>query len=124
MADSTDGIGWLNRRWFEYTGVTFDASRGWGWLELAHPEHAERVELKLRSSFTSGEDWEDTFPLRGADGAYRWFISRAVPLRDDNGAVAKWYGTSTDISAQIRTEDELRQTTRRKDALQIGRAHI
>src|SRR5688500_16572988 len=67
MARSTDGVWWLNRRWFEYTGASVEASRGWGWVQLAHPDHADRVVPKLHSSFAAGENWEDTFPLRGAD---------------------------------------------------------
>lgn len=123
MSDSTGAVVWLNRRWFEYTGATSETSLGWGWLQLAHPEHSARVLAKLRRVFAAGDEWEDTFPLRGADGAYRWFLSRAVPVRGHSGAVVGWYGTSTDISAQVSVEEELRQAARRTDALLAWLGH-
>ncbi len=122
MARGADGIQWFNRRWFDYTGATLEACRGWGWLQLAHPDHTARVVPKWQSSLAAEESWEDTFPLRGADGTYRWFISRAAPHRDDQGAVI-WYGTSTDIDHQIRVEDDLRQAARRRDALLAWLGH-
>ena len=123
MSDSTGAVVWLNRRWSEYTGAPSRTLLGWGWLELAHPEHSARVLAGLGRAFAAGDDWEDTYPLRGADGAYRWFLSRAVAVRGDSGAVVRWYGTSTDISAQIRVEEQLRQAARRKDALLAWLGH-
>ena len=123
LMDPAGSVYWLNRRWYEYTGTRADESRGWEWLRLVRPDHAERVETRLRGSVCSGEDWEDTFPLRGADGAYRWFLSRAVSVRDDRGAIGGWCGTSTDITGRIRMEDDLREGARRKDALLAWLGH-
>ena len=123
MADHTGWTYWHNRRWFEYAGTTPEASRGWGWLQRAQPDYAERVTMKLRDAFAAGEAWEDTFPLRGRDDSYRWFLSRAVPVQDDDGTVLRWYGTSTDVSNQIRVEDDLREAARRKDALLAWLGH-
>ncbi|GAB3550621.1 hypothetical protein GCM10027343_33870 [Noviherbaspirillum agri] len=109
MADGEGSIFWYNRRWFEYTGTTLDEMRGWGWTKMHHPEHVERVVAKISDCFSSGKRWEDCFPLRGADGRYRWFLSRAVPERDSAGRVVRWFGTNTDITAQRETEDELRK---------------
>jgi len=122
MSDSTGAVVWLNRRWCAFTGIPSETLLGWGWLELAHPEHSARVLANLRRAVAAGDEWEDTFPLRGADGGYRWFLSRAVAVRGDSGA-ARWYGTSTDISARISVEDELRQAARRKDALLAWLGH-
>lgn len=71
---------------------------GWGWREVHHPEHVDRVVERIRHSWETGEAWEDTFPLRGGDGRYRWFLSRAQPIRDADGNVVRWFGTNTDIT--------------------------
>jgi PAS domain S-box-containing protein len=122
MADATGSVYWHNRRWHEFTGAAVTASRGWDWLQFVQPEHAQRVETHLRASLAAGEQWEDTFPLRATDGACRWFLGRAVPERDENGIV-RWYGTSTDITARVRVEDDLREAVRRKDALLAWLGH-
>ncbi|MCA1481026.1 PAS domain-containing protein, partial [Bradyrhizobium sp. NBAIM08] len=58
----------------------------------------ERVLARVQRSAEAGELWEDTFPLRGKDGQYRWFLSRAVPIRDEQGNVVRWFGTNTDVT--------------------------
>jgi PAS domain S-box-containing protein len=123
MADRTGSVYWHNRRWHEYTGASARASRGWSWLQFVQPDHAERVETGLRSAIAAGIDWEDTFLLRGADGAPQWFLSRAVPLRDDRGAIVQWCGTSTNVTGRVRVEDDLRAAARRKDALLAWLGH-
>jgi PAS domain S-box-containing protein len=108
MAKADGWIFWYNQRWYECTGTTIEEMRGWGWQKVHHPEHVARVVERIRHSFETGEPWEDTFPLRGKDGQYRWFLSRALPIRDTGGRIVRWFGTSTDISEQRRTEDALR----------------
>lgn len=98
MADETGAIFWYNQRWFEYTGTTFDEVKGWGWQTVHHPEHVRRVVEKIRHHFETGEIWEDTFPIRGKDGRYRWFLSRALPIRNEDGKVVRWFGTNTDVT--------------------------
>ncbi|MEG4503933.1 PAS domain S-box protein [Microcoleus sp. F6_B4] len=98
MTDATGSIFWYNQRWFDYTGTTLEEMQGWGWQQVHHPEHLDRVVEKFRRCIETGELWEDTFPLRGKDGSYRWFLSRAVPIRDDGGKVLRWCGTNTDIT--------------------------
>jgi PAS domain S-box-containing protein len=122
VADGTGAIVWHNRRWFEYTLAPIEDSLGWAWLKLVHPEHAERVTAGWRRSCATGEPWEDTFPLRGANGAYRWFITRAVPVREVD-AVTNWCGTSTDINTLIDSENAVRVAARRKDALLAWLGH-
>ena len=98
MADEKGNIFWYNDRWFDYTGTTLPEMTGWGWQKVHHPDHVQRVVKKIRRCFETGEIWEDTFPLRGRDGSYRMFLSRAVPIRDSKGKVLRWFGTNTDIS--------------------------
>ena len=98
MADEKGSIFWYNDRWFEYTGTTLEEMSGWGWQKVHHPDHVQRVVEKISKCFQTGDIWEDTFPLRGADGNYRTFLSRAVPIRDSAGKVLRWFGTNTDIS--------------------------
>ncbi|MCJ8158207.1 hybrid sensor histidine kinase/response regulator [Sphingomonas sp. LaA6.9] len=99
---------WFNRRWHEYTGKSYGEVKGWGWLQVHHPDHVGRVESGLRKCLASGEPWEDTFPLRAADGSYRWFLARAFPVRDEQGVIRRWFGTDTDVHRQIEAEQALR----------------
>lgn len=110
ITDSSGSIVWYNRRWFEYTGTTFEQMRGWGWQAVHHPEHVDRVTEKYKQALATGEPWEDIFPLLGEDGNYRWFLSRATPILDESGKVARWFGTNTDISQQRDTEERLRRS--------------
>jgi PAS domain S-box-containing protein len=105
MADEKGWIYWFNRRWYEYTGTSFDEVEGWGWRKVHHPDHIAGVVEKIQRSWKTGEPWEDTFPLRGADGQYRWFLSRADPLHDAEGRVTRWFGTNTDITEKQRLEE-------------------
>ena len=108
MADASGWIFWYNRRWYEYTGTTFEQMQGWGWQSVHHPDHVDRVVTRIRRSFETGDVWEDTFPLRGKDGEYRWFLSRAMPIRDADGRIVRWFGTNTDITERLEFEERLR----------------
>jgi PAS domain S-box-containing protein len=98
MAEANGYTFWYNARWFDYTGTTLKEMQGWGWQKLLHPDHVQRVVDKIKQCFGTGKVWEDTFPLRGRDGTYRLFLSRAVPIRDADGKLLRWFGTNTDIS--------------------------
>jgi PAS domain S-box-containing protein len=98
MADEKGSIFWYNDRWFDFTGTNLEEMSGWGWQKVHHPDHVQRVVEKISKCFQTGDIWEDTFPLRGRDGIYRTFLSRAVPIRDSAGKVLRWFGTNTDIS--------------------------
>ncbi len=100
IAQADGAIYWYNKRWFEFTGTTLDEMKGWGWKAVHHQDHVDRVHDRFVEAIRNGERWEDIFPLRGADGNYRWFLSRARPIRDDSGKVAFWFGTNTDITEQ------------------------
>lgn len=105
MARPDGFIFWYNRRWFDYTGTTLEDMQGWGWRKVQHPEHVERVVARIQRSWDTGEPWEDTFPLRGADGQYRWFLSRARPIADAAGRIVLWFGTNTDVTEQRQAEE-------------------
>lgn len=131
MADENGWIYWYNRRWYEYTGTTHEQMEGWGWRKVHHPDHVDRVVERIQHSWGTGEPWEDTFPLRSADGRYRWFLSRAVPLRDSEGRIVRWFGTNTDITEQQEREDfqklllhEVSHRVKNSLALVAGLLHV
>lgn len=115
MADATGWLFWYNRRWFEYTGTTLDQMQGWGWQQVHHPEHLARVVEHFRHSLITGEAWEDTFPLRGRDGTYRWFLSRAIPIADAQGQIFRWFGTNTDITELKQAQAALEERNQELD---------
>ena len=108
-ADHAGSVYWFNQRWYDYTGTRLAEVEGWKWRKVHHPDHVDRVVEGLHNSFASGTPWEDTFPLRGKDGTYGWFLSRALPIRDDAGNVVRWFGTHTDVTKQIEAERALRE---------------
>jgi PAS domain S-box-containing protein len=75
---------------------------------MHHPDHVDRVVNRLRQCFETGSPWEDTFPLRGRDGSYRWFLSRALPIHNEAGDLIRWFGTLTDVTEQFEAEKALR----------------
>jgi len=95
----------VNKGWVDYTGLTVEQAAGSGWQEAVHPEDRKRVVAKWESALASGEpmDYEARF-RRAADGQYRWFVVRVVPLRDKRGKIVKWSGTATDIEDRKRAE--------------------
>ncbi len=110
MANAEGDLFWYNRRWYEYTGTTIEQMRGWGWQALHDPELLPRVIERYRQSLSSGEPFAMTFPLRGADGTFRSFLTLALPVRDASGKIVRWFGTNTDIEEQRRTEEAMRQS--------------
>lgn len=129
MARPDGWIFWYNKRWFDYTGAAFEEMQGWGWRKVHHQDHVERVVAKIANAFETGEPWEDLFPLRGRDGVYRWFLSRALPIRDEKGAVLRWFGTNTDVTDQKDAEEKqallMREIDHRaKNALAVAQAVV
>jgi len=108
MADGEGNIFWYNDRWYDYTGTTLEEMKGWGWQKVHHPDEVDRVVERIKVAFATGEPWEDTFPLRSKTGEYRWFLSRALPITDEEGRVVRWFGTNTDITEQRELEQALR----------------
>ncbi|PWS36656.1 hypothetical protein DFH01_16085 [Falsiroseomonas bella] len=110
MARPDGWIFWFNRRWFDYTGTTLAEMEGQGWRNVHHPDHVEHVVARLSRAWEGGHPWEDTFPLRAKDGGYRWFLSRAMPVRDGEGQIALWFGTHTDVTEQRAAQAALRES--------------
>jgi PAS domain S-box-containing protein len=93
-------LDWYNARWYEYTGQTREEAAGWGWQAVHHPVDLPGVMEAWPGSIASGEPFEMEFRLRRADGVFRWFLTRAIPVRDAAGAIVRWYGSNTDIDAE------------------------
>jgi PAS domain S-box-containing protein len=108
MADAQGSIFWYNQRWYDFICISPGEMPTWGWRGVQHPDYADRVLQLIEKSQRAGEPWEDTFPLLGKEGKYRWFLSRAVPIFDSQGSLVRWFGTSTDISTQISAEEQIR----------------
>ena len=122
-AGSDGQVHWFNENWFRYTGTTLEEMRGTGWHKVHHPEHAERVIEKFTRHVQQGLDWEDTFPLRGQDGSYRWFLSRMKCIRDSSGKVVRIFGTNTDISGQQAVETQLRRANQDLESFAYSASH-
>ncbi len=120
MADREGYIFWYNDRWYDYTGTTLEEMQGWGWQKVHHPDEVGRVVERIKVAFNTGEPWEDTFPLRSKSGEYRWFLSRALPIKDAEGRVVRWFGTNTDVTEQRELEQALRES---RDQLEQKVAH-
>ncbi len=100
----------FNRRWREYTGLALEQAQGDGWRAILHPEDRDAAVAAWEHAIRAGEPYEIQARFREeATGAYRWFLSRALPLRDRRGRVTQWIGTSTDIDAQKQVEEALRE---------------
>jgi PAS domain S-box-containing protein len=123
MARPDGHIFWYNRRWYEYTGTTPEQMAGWGWRTVHDPAVLPQVQERWKRSIATGEPFDMVFPLKGADGGFRPFLTRVMPLKDDTGRVVQWFGTNTDISEQKRAEDALREEARRKDRFISMLAH-
>ena len=110
MGEPNGDLFWYNRRWYEFTGTTPEQVAGWGWKSVHDPQVLPEVIMKWQAAIVTGETFQMVFPLRGADGEYRQFLTVAMPVRDARGRVVRWFGTNTDITEQRRSEDALRQT--------------
>ncbi len=112
MAEPDGTIFWYNRQWFDYTGTTLEEMRGWGWQKVHDPEILPSVLERWQESIRTGNPFDMKFPLRGADGVFRWFLTRVNPVLDSAGRVARWFGTNTDVDQVKRAEDALREESR------------
>lgn len=113
MANPDGEIHWYNDRWYAYTGATPESVKGRGWQSVHDPRMLPAVTEKWKASIATGEPFEMTFPLRGADGEFRPFFSRALPLRDAAGRIVQWFGTNTDVSPLERAEKAVRESEER-----------
>src|SRR5271156_5830248 len=114
-------LDYFNKPWLEYLGVTLDKVAGWNWTNFIHPEDLDGIVTEWRASLASGEIFEYETRVRRADGQYRWMYHRKVPLRDADGNIVKWYGSSLDIDERKTTEEQLRRNT---EALQRSEFYL
>ncbi|NJR26454.1 MAG: PAS domain S-box protein [Richelia sp. CSU_2_1] len=97
------GVDYFNQRWFEYTGLTLAETQGWGWQPVLHPDDVQNCLERWNNSVQTGGIYEVEYRFkRGVDGAYRWHLGRALPVRDATGKIIKWFGTCTDIDDRHR----------------------
>jgi PAS domain S-box-containing protein len=107
LPDGSDDF--VNKNWVEYTNLSVDEAKGFGWLRAIHPDDAPQLLARWRAATTTATTYECESRVRRFDGEYRWFLSRAVPLRDKSGKVVKWYGTNVDIEDRKRAEARISQ---------------
>ena len=100
---------YLSRQWVDYTGMPDTGQLSWGWLEQIHPDDRERVREAWRATIKQSANLEIEARIRSASGAYRWFQTRGSPIRDERGAIVKWYGTSTDVD-DLKTAAQLQSS--------------
>ena len=98
-----------NKRWYEFTGMDYEQTKNQGWSQLLHPDDAPRTWNVWKESLDTGKPYEIEYRMRRQDGVYRWLLARAMPLRDENGNIIKWFGTCTDIHDQKVMSDVLEQ---------------
>ena len=108
MAESDGHIFWFNKRWYEFTGFSDDDPIESNRRQVVHPDYRKQVVAKYNAAIAAGEDYEDTFPMRGKDGEYCWFLSRAQPIRNERGHIVRWFGTNTDITEQREQSEQIR----------------
>ena len=108
-----DGLNvYFNRQWVDYTGLTLEQSYGRGWNTPFHPDDKAAAWAVWNHAVETGDDYRVDCRLRAADGTYRWFLVKGIPVRDDKGAIVEWFGTCTDIDDLIKAE------TARAEAMQ------
>ena len=123
MAHGDGHIFWYNQRWYTYTGTTPEQMEGWGWQSVHDPRTLPKVLERWKESISTTEPFDMVFPLRGADGVFRSFLTRIMPIKDAEGRVVRWFGTNTDIT-ELRDAQEALRTT--EERLRMGQwaAHI
>ena len=100
-------IFWYNQRWYDYTGTTPEQMEGWGWQSVHDPKVLPEVTARWKTAIATGEPFDMEFPLLGADKIFRPFLTRVLPVKDEQGRVIQWFGTNTDLSERKRAEEEL-----------------
>ena len=115
-ADPDGRFDYYNRRWYQYTGRPEGIAGDESWTDVIHPEDQQRCLERWRSATRSGDPYEIEYRLRERTGVYHWFLRRALPVRDPQGRITRWYGTCTDIDTVKKTEAGLRRANVETDA--------
>ncbi|WLI89084.1 PAS domain-containing protein [Massilia sp. R2A-15] len=123
MAESDGIVHWYNDRWLEFAGTSHEEMMERGWMSIVHPDDVEALTSQWRHSAETGALYEATGRLRSVSGAYHTFFIRAAALRDEAGAIVRWFGTNTDVTPLHTAQDKLRAADRRKDEFLAMLAH-
>lgn len=123
IANADGYIFWYNDRWYDYSGTTPEQMEGWGWQSVHDPEALPDVMKKWKASIETGAPFEMIFPLRGKDGIYRDFLTRGIPIRDEEGKVHQWFGTNTDVSVLRKAELDLKHAQEKLN-LVLDNGHV
>jgi PAS domain S-box-containing protein len=107
---------WYNQRWYDYTGTTPEQMEGWGWQSVHDPAVLPTALSRWRDAIALVQPFEMEFPLRGADGTFRNFLTRVQPICDSEGRLVQWFGTNTDVDQLKRIEQSLRVTQARLES--------
>ena len=117
MADNIPNLAWMahadgsvyyyNKKWYEYTGTDFEVMQGWGWKSVYEEHEVEEILKQWQISLATNKPFEMIHPIKSAAGTYKHFLTRALPLKNDQGEIISWFGTNTDISGQIEAEEAL-----------------
>ena len=110
IAEPNGYIYWYNQRWYDYTGTTLDEMKGGGWHSVHHPDSVDEVVAKFENALAEGKDYEQIFLLRSKEGDYRWFLTRAIPIKNEEGKILQWLGTNTDVTEQQNLGESLKQS--------------
>jgi PAS domain S-box-containing protein len=103
-------VDYFNPQWMEFTGLSFERIRDWGWTQFIHPDDLAETVRAWQHSIDTGEPFQLEHRFRRADGEYRWHISRAVAMRDDEGKVVMWIGSNTDVDDVKKASEVLRHS--------------
>ena len=114
---------YFNQQWYDFTGVPVGSTDGEEWNGMFHPEDQEIARRMWSDCLASGNEYEIEYRLRHHSGEYRWVLGRALPVRDEGGAIIRWMGTCTDIDAHKHLQEELRNSNRQKDEFLAMLAH-
>ena len=102
-------IYWYNQRWYDYTNTTLEQMQGDGWASVHDPAVLPLVMERWHHCLATGDPYELEFPLKGADGNFRWFLTRCSALKGEDGKILRWVGTNTDVSQKREAEEVIRQ---------------
>ncbi|MGZ2748964.1 ATP-binding protein [Burkholderia stagnalis] len=123
-SDPTGSIDFVNQRGLDFGGITLSQAQGWdNWSPFVHPDDLQAVYDRWARSIATGDEFVTEYRLRAADGGYRWFLCRALPYRDHDGRIVKWFGTETDIEDQKQAQAAAERANRAKSDFLSSMSH-
>jgi PAS domain S-box-containing protein len=123
IAQPDGAVDFLNQPWFNYTGLTFEQSEGWGWKEAVHEEDLQPVLDAWRNALQQGREYQTECRLKQADGLFRWHSMRALPERDSQGRILAWLGTAIDVHVQKEAQKKAEAAARLKSEFVANVSH-